>query len=176
MTSFDGYFELGKIIRAKGVRGELQVLLDSDNPQYYKKMESLLLQTNQQLVPFFIVNCRIQANIATIQLEGINTMDLALDLVGKIVYLPIDKLPLLPEKRFYYHQIFGAGVIDKSHGFIGNITQIYDVAGQSLAEVKQNKKEILFPLREAFIERFDSETKNLYVDLPEGLIEIYLEK
>ena len=176
MSDRDGFFELGKVIRAKGVKGELEILLDSDHPGHYKNLESVLLDVQQQLVPFFIRQIRIQGIRATIFLEGIDILDQALALVNTTIFLPLEKLPPLSGKRFYLHDLIGAKVSDKTYGEIGTITRIYDIARQPVAEVKEGTKEILFPLQAVFIENFDKAARCLFVNLPEGLIDLYLEQ
>lgn len=174
MQARDTLFELGKVIRAKGVKGEIEVFLDSDNPGYYKNMESLLLEINQQLVPFFIETIRITGRFAIIKFDGISTLEDALMLVDAKAFLPLEKLPPLEEKRFYFHELTGCRVVDKNHGYIGEISNIYDQPEQPIAELKRNGKELLFPLIKIFIEKFDRENNTLYVNLPDGLLEIYM--
>ncbi len=175
MPDKDNFFELGKIIRAKGVKGELEILLDSDHPDHYKNLESVLLNIQQQLIPFFIRQIRIHGRQATVSLEGIDTLDQALALVDSAVFLPLEKLPLLSGKRFYFHDLIGVRVSDRIYGEIGTINRIYDIARQPVAEIKAGSKEILFPLQAVFIENFDQSARCLYVNLPEGLIDLYLE-
>lgn len=46
-------FYLGYVKRIHGLQGELEVVLDTDNPQAYKKKESVWIEIHHQLVPFF---------------------------------------------------------------------------------------------------------------------------
>jgi 16S rRNA processing protein RimM len=174
MHAKENLFELGKVIRIKGIKGEIELFLDSDNPGHYHKMESILVELNHDLVPFFIEQIKINGKIATVKLEGTNTLEDALQLVDAPVFLPLEQLPPITGNRYYFHDIKGCGVIDKSLGYIGEIMAIYDLPKQPLAEVMFNGKEILFPLLDHFIEKLDKPSKTLYVDLPEGLVDIYI--
>jgi len=173
MDSKDQLFELGKVVRIRGVKGEVEIFLDSDNPAQYKKLESLLLELKGELVPFFISGIRIHNRFAWVKFTGTDSVDDALLLVHAKAYLPLEQLPPLPQKQYYFHEIIGAKVIDKSAGLLGEISQIYDLSPQPLAEVKTSGKDILFPLLTVFIENFEKDTRTLFVDLPEGLIDIY---
>jgi len=175
MNPKDHLFELGKVVRIRGVRGEIEIYLDCDNPGSYKNLESVLLDINHELVPFFISGIRIHKQFAWVKFEGTDSVDDALLLVGSMVYLPLEKLPVLPGKRFYFHELKGCHVIDSHAGSLGDISQIYEMEVQPLAEISRNGKGILFPLLEVFIDKFDKDNKTLYVNLPEGLIDIYLE-
>ena len=53
MQKEDCYF-LGKITRKHGLSGNLILKLDTDQPEIYKKLESIFVEINGLLVPFFI--------------------------------------------------------------------------------------------------------------------------
>jgi len=44
----------------------------------------------------------------------------------------------------------------------------------SLFEINRNGKEILIPVNDHFILKVDRTSKIIYLDVPEGLIELYL--
>jgi len=175
MNSRSDLFELGKVTKPKGIKGEIDIFLDSDNPEYYKNLESVLIELNHELVPFFIETIRISGRFATVKCDGISSFEDAAKLVGSVVFLPLEKLPTLKGNRFYFHDLKGANVIDKTMGNIGIIMNIYDNTEQPLAEIIINGNDILFPLLERFIEKFDKESKTLYVNLPEGLVNLYIQ-
>jgi 16S rRNA processing protein RimM len=47
-------FYLGKIVKKYSFKGELLVKLDTDDPSIYTKMESVFIDKNKSLIPFFI--------------------------------------------------------------------------------------------------------------------------
>ena len=49
----DECYLLGYIIKAHGLKGEVQVAIDADSPEAYQDLESVFVQQGQQLVPFF---------------------------------------------------------------------------------------------------------------------------
>lgn len=173
MISGDRFFELGKIIRVKGVKGEVEIFLDSDNPAHYKTLTSVLVKLNDDLVPFFIQQISIHKRFALVKLEGVDSLEDALYLSDKEVFLPMENLPPLPENRYYLHDLLNCRVVDHSLGYLGNISGITEVAGQPVAAVDKNGDEILFPLHHVFIERHSKEANTLFVNLPEGLVDIY---
>lgn len=173
MVSGDRYFELGKIIRVKGVKGEVELFIDSDNPAHYKNLNSVLVKLNGELVPFFIHQISIHKRFATVKFEGVDSLEDALYLADKEVFLPLEKLPPLPGNRYYLHDLDNCRVVDHALGYLGNISGITDVAGQPVAAVNKVNHEILFPLHHVFIEKLDKESNTLFVNLPEGLVAIY---
>ena len=53
MRKEDCYF-LGRITRKHGLSGNVILKLDTDQPDFYKKLESIFVEINGLLVPFFI--------------------------------------------------------------------------------------------------------------------------
>jgi len=51
---------------------------------------------------------------------------------------------------------------------------VNDSTAQALFEIDRNGKEILIPINDKFISQVDREMKQIHLDVPDGLIELYL--
>lgn len=170
-------YKLGHVSKLHGVKGEVVIVLDVDDATRYKKLESVFIEINGQLVPFFIEGITIKNKQAIVKLDGINTTDQASMINNMEVYLPLSLLPKLNDNTFYFHEIIGFTVNDKTHGNIGTVEAVLEFPGQNIIQVRDgNKNEILIPLRNEFIIKIDRENKSLNVNTPEGLIDVYLKK
>lgn len=167
-------FNLGYISRRVGNKGELAFILDVDDPSRYQKLESVFVELNNSLIPFFIKKIQLRANMATVTIDGIDTIERAEELVKAGLYLPLSSLPQLTGKKFYFHEMPGFTVIDKVHGEIGIIERVLDFPQQAIFQIKKGFKEILIPAKEEFIIRIDRTDKRLEINAPEGLIDIYI--
>ncbi|WBL22698.1 MULTISPECIES: ribosome maturation factor RimM [unclassified Zunongwangia] len=168
-------FYLGKIVSKYSFKGELLIKLDTDEPELYTEMESVFVEYNDNLVPFFIEKSSLhKSTLLRAKIEDIDTEDDADDMIGCELYLPLTFLPELDEDQFYYHEIIGFKVIDAKHGDIGIITSINDSTAQALFEIKKDDKEILIPMNDEFIEKIDKPNQTINVTTPEGLIDLYL--
>ena len=103
-----------------------------------------------------------------------NTTEDAAAYTGREMYLPLDSLPPLKGKKFYYHEVKGYSVIDAVHGRIGSLVKVMDLPRQSLLQITFGDKEILIPLVDEVIVKVDRKKKELHIRAPEGLIDIYL--
>ena len=83
-------------------------------------------------------------------------------------------LPKLTGNKFYFHEVIGFEVEDKRLGYVGEIQSINDSTAQPLFEVLKGDAEILIPMIDHFLVKIDRENKKVIMDLPEGLIEMYL--
>jgi len=168
-------FYLGKIAKKFSFKGEVLIYLDTDEPELYEDMESVFVEFNKNLIPFFIENSSLHKNdFLRVQFEDVDTEEEADKLIGCSVYLPLSMLPKLTGNKFYFHEVIGFEVEDKRLGVIGVIQSINDSTAQPLFEVLKETVEILIPMVDHFIIEVDRKNKKIIMDLPEGLVEMYL--
>jgi 16S rRNA processing protein RimM len=168
-------FYLGIITKPFGYKGELVCYFDVDDPTYYENLDSVLIELESGLVPYLIESLRLNNNNAYIKLEDVKP-DEALLLIKKELYLPLQRLPKLKGNKFYFHEVIGFEVIDKIKGSIGKIDKIMDHPAQPILQVlNNNAKEILIPVADDIIKNVDRKNKQISIQAPDGLIDLYLE-
>ena len=174
MLRKDCYF-LGAITKTRGFKGDLVFYLDVTDPSEYQDLESVFVDINGMLTPFFIESISLQNNQrAFVKLEGISTAEQAESLVKKELFLPLSSLPKLDETSFYDHEVIGFEVIDHQYGSIGILQQVIDLPSNPLLQIDYSGQEVLLPLTKRTIQQVDRKKNILLVQAPEGLIELYL--
>ncbi len=171
--SIDDCYRLGHVIKTHGLRGEVDIFLDVDFPDRYENMESVFLERRGKLIPFFISHLQLLDNKALVKFEDIESLESAKELTGSVLYLPIDQLPSLGPDEYYFHDLVGFQMIDGDQE-IGIIEQLYQPSSQYLASIKVNEHEVLIPLEDGIIENVDIKRKVIIVNLPDGLLDVYL--
>lgn len=169
-------FELGEIVKPHGIKGELQAFFDVDHPEYYGDIDALFLQINGQLVPHILEYIKMSGSKVILKLEEINSREDAEKLRRTKLFLPDDLLPTLEKGQFYYHEIIGYKVKDEKLGDLGTVTTIFTQGVQDLLEMNYQGREMLIPVIDDIVKSADHSQKELYVSLPEGLIDIYLQE
>lgn len=169
-------FQIGRIAKVHGLRGEVNVVLDVDYPEDYEGLEHLFIEQKGRLVPFFLEHFVIQpGGKALAKFEELDSIEQVEILVGSEAYLPLSELPELEEGQYYYHDLIGFEVIDETLGLIGPIQIVYDLETQDLLGVTHQGKEVLIPIQDGIITKVDKAAKKVFCQLPEGLLDIYLE-
>lgn len=169
-------FYLGKIAKKFSFKGEVLAYLDTDEPELYEDLESLFVEINKELVPFFIESSRLQkGEWLRIKFEEVDSEAEAEQLLNKAIYLPLTLLPKLEGNKFYFHEVIGFTIVDKHLGPVGIIQSINDSSAQPLFEVKKDEIEILIPMIDQFIVEVNRGSSEIHMDLPEGLVDLYLE-
>lgn len=167
-------FYLGRVAKTHGIKGEVTIKLDVDDPSAYLDLKYILLEINKVLTPFFIEKITPSGDKFFVSIQDIRTVESAAALTGKSVYLPLELLPKLSGKQFYYHEVKGFVVVDAEKGELGPIKEILEYPTQAIIQVMHDGKEILIPILEQVIQKVDRKAKKLYVKAPDGLIDMYL--
>lgn len=168
----DGFY-IGYITKTKGLKGEVQVYFEFDQFEDLE-LDSVFLDINNKLIPFFVSSYKIQANkTGYFYFEDVDTIEKAEKLVRKKVYLPNEKMPEREEGEFFYTDLKGFIAHDEKHGELGEIIEVHEYPQQFIAVVPYKSTEIMFPLNEDIIQEIDEDAGIVKVLLPDGLIEIY---
>jgi 16S rRNA processing protein RimM len=170
----DCYY-LGLIAKLHGFKGEVSLFLDVTHPADYQGLDALYLDINGQLTPFFIEGFKLKnKGFAAVKFEGVETEEAAQRLVKKKAYLPLEVLPELDQSSFYDHEIIGFQVFDTTLGAIGVVEDVIDMTANPLLQINLNGTEILVPIFDGLIQKVERKKKELYIQAPEGLIDLYL--
>ncbi|WP_086477720.1 ribosome maturation factor RimM [Arenibacter amylolyticus] len=168
-------FYLGKIVSKYSYKGEVLIKLDTDEPELYEELESVFVSLGNNLVPFFIERSRLhRSSLLRVRFEEVADESDADKVMGSEIYLPLSFLPKLKGNKFYYHEVIGFAMEDKVHGNIGIIESVNDSTPQALFEVKKGEKQLLIPVRDEIIVQVNRDEKTIFVDTPEGLVDLYL--
>lgn len=172
--SHDKYFRIGTFLKTKGLKGELQLYVDYDGLDAIK-YNALFVDIVGKLVPYFVSSVKYQGNNAYFFLEDVDTVEKASRLVKKDVYLPDKLQPKKKKEEFTLMDLKGFIAIDEKEGQLGEILEIQELPQQFIASVQYKNREVLFPLNESTIKGIDLDGGEVYIDLPDGLLDIYLQ-
>lgn len=174
MTTAD-CFRIGSILKTKGLKGELHIYVDFEGLEKIK-FNSIFLDLSGKLVPYFVSSIKyLQKNAAYLILEDVDTIEKASALAKKHIYLPNKLKPKQKEQEFTLMDLKGFTAIDENEGELGVITDVHEYPKQFIATVTYKNCEVLFPLNEEIIKGIDIVRETVTVDLPEGLLDIYLD-
>ncbi|MEO8934991.1 MAG: ribosome maturation factor RimM [Xanthomarina sp.] len=169
-------FYLGQIVAKYSFKGELLIKLDTDEPDLYENLDAVFIDLRGNLVPFFVESSQLhKSELLRVRFEDVDTEADADALVKCDAYLPLELLPKLEGNKFYFHEVIGFKVEDINYGAVGTIVSINDTTAQALFEIDRDGVEILIPVNDAFINKLDRVNKTLFVETPDGLIDLYLE-
>ena len=164
---------LGRATKPWGVKGQVMLFLDVDEPEDYATLDSAFVEVKGQLVPYFFRIDSLNGNKAVVTFEDL-TPEQAAALCGRDLYLPLDMLPKLDGNKFYFHEVVGFRVVDSVYGDIGTIEQVIEYPAQPLFQIMKNGTEVLVPVIDPVIDKVDRKLKTIFITAPNGLIDLYL--
>jgi 16S rRNA processing protein RimM len=168
-------FKIGSIIKTRGLKGELQLYVDFEDLELID-LSAVFADLAGKLVPYFVESIKYAHNgTAYLFLEDVDTIEKASKLVKKDFYLPNKARPKRKKNQFTLKDLVGFTAVDINEGELGKITEIQELPQQLIAKVTYKECEVLFPLNEDIVVGIDRVTSIVKIDLPEGLLEIYLD-
>lgn len=173
--NFPDHFKIATIAKTKGLKGEMQLYLDIEGLENIK-FNAVFLDIAGKLVPYFVSAYKPSVkNTGYLYLEDVDTIEKASALLKKDIYLPNKLKPKKKKEEFTLKDLKGFIAIDEQHGELGEIIDVVEYPQQTIASVRYRNREVLFPLNGQFIKGIDVENGEVYLDLPEGLLDVYLD-
>lgn len=168
MIRQDEVYKIGRVGKAHGVKGEVQVQF-SDDVFDRVDAEYLVLMVDGILVPFFMEEYRFKSDeVALVKFCDIDTQEQARELTGAEVFFPYALAADDEDEAPSLAQLVGYTIVNDGVE-IGTIAHIDEQTINTLFELADGR---LIPVAEEFIEGVDTQERKVLTHLPEGLLEL----
>ena len=157
------YLEAGRIVNTHGVRGEVRIEPWADEAAFLTRFKRFYMDGQ----PVRVRSCRVHKTLCIAQLEGVDDVNAAMALKGKVIFID-RKDAKLPKGTVFLQDILGARVVDEEGNDLGVLDQVLPAPAASVYVVK-GEREILIPDVPAFILDKDAENSVITVRLIEGM-------
>ena len=157
------YLEAGKIVNTHGVRGEVKIEAWADTPEFLCGFDTVYI--GGQAVG--LRSARVHGNFVIAALDGVENINAAMALKGKIVC--IDRSGVrLPAGRVFVADIIGSRVVSDAGEELGVLADVWERPANNIFVVR-GRREILIPDVPEFILSLDAENGLVTVHLIEGM-------
>ena len=154
------FVEAGEIVNTHGIRGEVKVLCWLDDPEMLCEFDRCRIDGKE----YEMQQVRVQKTCNLVKLRGIDTMEDAQKLRGKIVELYREDID---EDVIFAAELVGVEVFADGVK-IGRITEVLDYPGNSVYVVK-GQYEYMIPAVKQFILSTDMDHNRMEVKLIKGM-------
>ncbi|MFZ6010518.1 MAG: ribosome maturation factor RimM [Bacteroidota bacterium] len=168
----NGYYKIGFILKPHGLKGGVTVSLDDNGPEDLSTLDSLFIEKNKRLVPYFIESISVRGDKAFVKLEDVDTPEASKAVSKCAVYLPKSTRPKSGRGEFYDDEVVGFEVIDEELGSLGKVFEVAQAGPNRLLAVDHDGKEVLIPINSPFIISVNKSKKKITVQLPDGFLDI----
>jgi 16S rRNA processing protein RimM len=196
------YRNIGKLVAVFGLQGELVLLHRLGKKTSLKGLKTLFLEERKdEMLPWFIESTRIKGpEEIFIKLEGLDTKETARRVVQKEVWLTEGDFEQFAGKSAPI-SLVGFHLMDVSAGAVGSgdsaagtdgaagagggaagtagavdlglILEVIEQPHQVLCKIDLDGKEALIPIHEGTLRKLDQKKKQVWVELPDGLLDVY---
>jgi len=167
------YFKIGKFAASHGLNGDIVLQHSLGKKTSLKGLETIFLQeAAASFLPYFIEKTSIKSDDEIfIKLEGVNNKEAARKLTPREAWLVKDDFNKFAAKAAPI-ALLGFTVMDGNNN-LGTITEVIEQPHQILCTIIYKGNEALIPVHEESLVKIDKKNKIIYMNLPDGLLEIY---
>ncbi|MBX2939742.1 MAG: 16S rRNA processing protein RimM [Ferruginibacter sp.] len=167
------YTRIGKIVAAHGLKGEVILVHHLGKKTSLQDVRALFIKdTQQQLIPWFIEKATARnEEECLVKLEDIHTREGAKKVFPKEVWLTETDFQKLVAANAPI-ALLGYEVIHEKTP-LGIISEVIEQPHQVLCALTYKDKEVLIPLHQGTLIKIDRKQKKVFVQLPDGLLEVY---
>ena len=171
-------FRIGLITKLHGKDGAVVLQLEDASPEEIQKTGYVIVEIDGGLVPFFFSEANaseLNTTALCIKFDEIAGQEEAKELPECPVFLKKEKNEdiTIGEHTFSEDDISQYRIVEKKYGDLGYIESI-EKYPEELFVLTYQDKEILIPVVEEFIEEIDDAERIIYLNTPDGLIDLYL--
>lgn len=167
------YFKVGKFAASHGLTGHLVLVHSLGSKTALKDLEALFIQESKDsFMPYFIQETSVKNDAEVyVKLEGIDNKELARKLTPKEVWMAAADFQRFAAKSSPISML-GYDLMNGGEN-LGEIIEVIEQPHQILCAIMYNGQEALIPVHDDNLVKMDQENKKLYVNVPDGLLEIY---
>ena len=163
---------VGQIARAHGIRGDVTVVVRTDEPDVRFVPGTTLATEPPDRGPLTVAATRWHSGRLIVTFEGVGDRNAAEDLRGTVLVVDSAGIPAPDDPdEFYDHQLIGLSVVTAAGDAVGEVTDVLH-HGQDLLVVRRGPRdEALVPFVSAIVTEVDVPGGRLVVDPPPGLLD-----
>lgn len=168
---------VGTIWRAHGIKGELKVIPETDDPERLLGIETFFMgATPDHAAPQAVEKARLhqikRGTVVIVKLEGVDTREWAETMRDVNVFAHEDDLPPLEEGEVFVHDLIGLQVEDEAGEAIGTVENVITSTGHPVYVIaREGKPPAMVPAVDKFVTDVDLEARRIVIRPIEGLLE-----
>ena len=169
----NNYFKIGRLAGTFGTNGQLVLEHSLGKKTSLKGLENIFIeQIENSFLPYYIESAKIKNDREVyLKLEGVSSKEAARHLIKNEVWLAENDFKKLAAIAAPI-SLLGFMIINEKKE-IGEVIEVIEQPHQVLCKILIDNKEALLPLHEQTLEKIDKKNRRLFLNLPQGLLDIY---
>ena len=157
--------ESGEIVNTHGIRGEVKINPWCDAPDFLLDFDEFYIDGKAVVVKA----ARVHKNCVLATLKGVNDINTAMALRGKIISVNKDDVEL-EEGQYFISDLIGLEVYDtETSSVVGKISDVLNLPANDAYVVCDGSNEYMIPVVKEFVLGVDLDVKRVTVKLIPGM-------
>lgn len=163
---------VGVISSTHGIKGEVKVFPTTDDPDRFKKLKQVILDTGKEELTFEIEGVKFFKKFVILKFKEIDNINDIEKYKGKELYVTREHAQKLRKNEYFITDLIGMKVIRDTGKDLGVLADVLITGANDVYSVKlENGGELLIPAIRQCILEVDTEKGEMKVHLLEGLLE-----
>ncbi len=164
------YLAVGKVLKPQGIKGELKIEALTSFPERFLELERVFTEVSgwEELE---ISGVRLKQNFVFLKIKGIDSIEEAEPLRGKLLKIPASWRKKLPQGEYYIFDLIGIEVFSVTGEHLGELTEVLSLPGNDVYLVVKEDQEIPVPALKKVVKKVDISGRRMEVELLPGLRE-----
>ncbi|MCR5344022.1 MAG: ribosome maturation factor RimM [Butyrivibrio sp.] len=170
------YFQVGVIVKAHGLKGEVNVFPTTDDPYRFKKLKKVIMDTGRDgKKELNIERVKIGSKFVIVKFKEYNDINEVERFRQKPLIVPREDAIPLEEGEYYLADLEGMTVIDEDGKELGTIRQVIQTGANDVYEMKRTDEEdaetVMIPGIKECVKNIDIENKVMTIHVMDGLFD-----
>ena len=165
------YLRVGVIASTQGLKGEVKVFPTTDEPERFRKLKKVFLDTGKEYMPLKIKSVKFFKNQVILKFDEFQDINEVEKYRGKDLLIDREQALPLAENENFIVDLINMDVYDEEEQRLGTLTDVLQTGANDVYVVETEEgKEILLPAIPSCILEVDVEAAKMIVRIPEGLL------
>ena len=165
-SSKSSRIEVGKIVSAVGIKGEVKVYPYTDYPERIAELEGVYAAGEWMIIE----KVRYQKNMVIVKFQGVDDRNQAEALRDRYLTIDRENLRELDEDEYFIFDLIGLEAVDQEGRRLGVVSDVIQNTAQDLYEIRTDSgQKHLIPAVREFVTEIDIDRGIMRIKLIEGL-------
>ena len=158
------YLLIGQVLRTQGIRGQVKVRPDTDDPERFDDLENVFMKQGDLYQPVSVDEVSVRDDGVYLRLNGASTRDEAEKQRNWMLYVDRAHAVELGEDETFICDLIGCKAVDTQGNELGKVTDVLQPGGNDVYVIKTPKGDMLLPALKHVIPTVDVENGFIVVD------------
>jgi 16S rRNA processing protein RimM len=165
------YVVIGIIGKAHGIKGEVQIIPITDEPEQFQSLKTIYVNSNGRRTTWGIEQVRFAADKILIKFDQLNDRTIAQNYHGSQIERKRSDLQPLSDNEYYIFQLIGLKVETDEGCPLGELIDVWKLPANDVYVVQDGQKELLIPAIKDVIKEIDLKHQKMVIIPMAGLFE-----